>query len=712
MAKRTREDGDSTRNLSVQYVKGVGPSGAKLLGKLGISTVEELLYTLPRRYEDRTHFRKIRDLRVGEWVTVKGRLIEVSARSNRGNFRIIRAVITDGSGSLGLIWFNQPWIEQKLRPWRGEVIVYGRVQEGDWGLEIASPEWELVSLEDDPQDFARITPVYSLTEGMYQKRIRRIVQSALSFAEKWEDPLPERFRQKHRLVPLAWALRNVHFPESESAQREARRRLVFEEFFYLQLALALNHRELGIAEGIAFDIPPTPAGGVGGETTGGRVSPVVELRRVLPWDFTRAQLRVMEEIFSDMRRPHPMNRLLQGDVGSGKTIVAASAMLAAVRCGYQSALMAPTEILAEQHFMNFRHLFEPLGISVALLVGKQSRKERATELERVKSGASPVVIGTHTLIQEGVEFHRLGLVIVDEQHRFGVMQRASLRRKGYGSPDVLVMTATPIPRSLTLALYGDLDLSVLDEMPPGRKPVRTHWKLPSERAQVYEGVRKLLQQGAQAYVVCPLVSESESLMAQAAEDLYQQMKEKVFPEYRVGLLHGQLPVSQKEEAMERFRRGELDVLVCTTVIEVGVDVPNATVMVIEDANRFGLAQLHQLRGRVGRGGQQSYCVLIGEATTKEAERRLRIMVETNDGFRIAEEDLNIRGPGEVMGTKQSGMVEFRVADLLQDGKLLEEARQAAFGLLEEDPDLSEPENLRIAEIASKSRAKIIQTDVS
>ncbi|MCL6624036.1 MAG: ATP-dependent DNA helicase RecG, partial [Fimbriimonadales bacterium] len=670
------------------------------------------LYTLPRRYEDRTNFRKIRDIRPGEWVTVKGRLIDVSGRTNRGNFRVIRAVITDGSGSIGLIWFNQSWIEQKLRRWIGEMIVYGRVQEGDWGLEIATPEWELVEQEDDPQEFARITPVYSLTEGMVQKRVRRIVQGALSLAEEWEDPLPERFRQKHRLAPLGWALRNVHFPESESAQKEARRRLVFEEFFFLQLALALSHRELGLAEGIAFDIPPTPPEGAESGSAGERVSPVVELRRVLPWDFTRAQLRVMEEIFSDMRRPHPMNRLLQGDVGSGKTIVAASAMLAAARCGYQSALMAPTEILAEQHFFNFRRLLEPLGVPVSLLVGKQSRKERGAELEKVKTGASPVVIGTHALIQEGLEFHRLGLVVVDEQHRFGVMQRASLRRKGFGSPDVLVMTATPIPRSLTLALYGDLDLSVLDEMPPGRKPVRTYWKLPSERAQVYEGVRKLLQQGAQVYVVCPLVSESESLMAQAAEDLYAQMKNEVFPEYRVGLLHGQLPVSEKEEAMERFRRGELDVLVCTTVIEVGVDVPNATVMIIEDANRFGLAQLHQLRGRVGRGGQQSYCVLIGEATTKEAERRLRIMVETNDGFRIAEEDLNIRGPGEVMGTRQSGMVEFRVGDLLQDGKLLEEARQAAFCLLEEDPELSHPENRRIAELASKSRSRIIQTDVS
>jgi ATP-dependent DNA helicase RecG len=712
MTTKMKRDGDRTREMSVQYLKGVGPSGAKLLNKMGISTVEELLYTLPRRYEDRTNFRKIRDIRPGEWVTVKGRLIDVSGRTNRGNFRVIRAVITDGSGSIGLIWFNQPWVEQKLRQWIGEMIVYGRVQEGDWGLEIATPEWELVEQEDDPQDFARITPVYSLTEGMVQKRVRRIVQAALSLAEEWEDPLPERFRQKHRLAPLGWALRNVHFPESESAQKEARRRLVFEEFFFLQLALALSHRELGLAEGIAFDIPPTPPEGAESGTAGERVSPVVELRRVLPWDFTRAQLRVMEEIFSDMRRPHPMNRLLQGDVGSGKTIVAASAMLAAARCGYQSALMAPTEILAEQHFFNFRRLLEPLGVPVSLLVGKQSRRERKAELEKVMTGASSVVIGTHALIQEGVEFHRLGLVVVDEQHRFGVMQRASLRRKGFGSPDVLVMTATPIPRSLTLALYGDLDLSVLDEMPPGRKPVRTYWKLPSERAQVYEGVRKLLQQGAQVYVVCPLVSESESVMAQAAEDLYAQMKNEVFQEYRVGLLHGQLPVPEKEEAMECFRRGELDVLVCTTVIEVGVDVPNATVMVIEDANRFGLAQLHQLRGRVGRGGQQSYCVLIGEATTKEAERRLRIMVETNDGFRIAEEDLNIRGPGEVMGTRQSGMVEFRVGDLLQDGKLLEEARQAAFCLLEEDPELSHPENRRIAELASKSRSRIIQTDVS
>jgi ATP-dependent DNA helicase RecG len=439
---------------------------------------------------------------------------------------------------------------------------------------------------------------------------------------------------------------------------------------------------------------------------------VQEMESALHFEMTAAQKRVVGEVLADMRRPHPMNRLLQGDVGSGKTAVAATALLAAVRSGYQAAIMAPTEILAEQHFATLHHLFESLNVDIELLVGKQTPTQKRRAVERTAAGTAQIAVGTHALIQGGVSFRELGLVVVDEQHRFGVLQRAALRQKGIGNPDVLVMTATPIPRSLTLTLYGDLDLSVIDEMPPGRRPIRTHWKSPAERGQVYDGVRQLLQQGAQAYVVCPLVSESEKMMAQAADELHIRMRDEIFPEFRVGLLHGQMKSKEKEDAMEAFRAKNLDVLVSTTVIEVGVDVPNASVMVIEDANRFGLSQLHQLRGRVGRGQRQSYCILIGPASNPEAEARLRVMVSTTDGFRIAEEDLRIRGPGELYGTRQSGELEMRVADLLRDGKVLEEARSAADAIIADDPRLVKPDHARLRERVAEFQKRATTTDVS
>lgn len=681
-------------DTSVQYIKGVGPKAAKILEKLDIRTVEDLLYHLPFRYEDRSNFRPIGSVRPGEWVTLRGRVISAETRRPQGRFAVIRAGISDRTGAIALVWFNQRWIPAALQR-HSEIIVYGQVKEGSYGYEIASPEWEPVEPEQDQDDFARITPVYKLTEGLAQKLVRRSVKYVLQSVEFPPDRLPESVIKKNKLRTLGWALRQVHFPDSEDNRILARRRLVFEEFFYMQLALALRRAEAGSEPGIAFEI---------GDDV------LKELRSVLSFEFTGAQSRVIEEILRDMRRPHPMNRLLQGDVGSGKTVVAAAAMLAAVRNGYQAAIMAPTEILAEQHFANLHRLFEKLGVDIELLVGKQTAKQKKKAIERTESGAAQIAVGTHALIQEGVAFKKLGLVVVDEQHRFGVMQRAALRQKGYGNPDVLVMTATPIPRSLTLTLYGDLDLSVLDEMPPGRKPIKTHWKYPEERASVYEGVRKLLKEGAQVYVVCPLVSESEKMLAQAATELYRQMSDDIFPEYRVGLLHGQLKAAEKEEVMDAFRNRQLDILVSTTVIEVGVDVPNATVMIIEDANRFGLSQLHQLRGRVGRGDRQSYCVLIGSANNPDSEARLSVMVQTADGFKISEEDLRIRGPGELYGTRQSGELEFRVADLLQDGKVLEEARQAAIELIEAEPKLDK--HPRLAETVREQKRRLQTTDVS
>ncbi|HWP31654.1 MAG TPA: ATP-dependent DNA helicase RecG [Fimbriimonadales bacterium] len=691
------EIGTYRPRTEVQYLKGVGPKVAQLLAKVGIKTLEDLLYYVPRRYEDRTKFASIREVKPGDWVTLKGKIISLETISPRmGTFRIVKASLSDTTGTIGLTWFNQPWIRQKLQRQEGELIVYGQVKVGKWGYEINNPEWEFVQPHKN-DDFAKITPIYPLTEGLNEKLLRKVIRQGLNYVNVFPDMIPKTLRERWDLKPLHWSLKQIHFPDSEETQRAARRRLVFEEFFYLQVALALRHQEVGIEAGISFETSPQI---------------VSDLEKATGFQLTNAQKRVIEEIFADMRRPHPMNRLLQGDVGSGKTLVAAAAMLAAVRSSYQAAIMAPTEILAEQHYMNFKRLLAPLNVEIVLFLGKQKPREREEALQKARDGKGQIIVGTHALISEGVEFQKLGFVVIDEQHRFGVMQRAALRRKGLGNPDVLVMTATPIPRSLTLTIYGDLDLSVIDEMPPGRQPVRTHWKRPDEREKVYEGVRKLLNTGLQAYIVCPLISESEKMQAQAAEELYQKMKNEIFPEFRVGLLHGQLKSSEKDEVMEEFRAGKIQVLVSTTVIEVGVDVPNAGVMVIEDANRFGLAQLHQLRGRVGRGGKQSYCVLIGSDNTPEAEARLKIMEETTDGFRIAEEDLKIRGPGELYGTKQAGAFELRVADLLREGKLLEEARQAAFSLLKEDPGLTNPEYREIRKAAEKYKSKIVKTDVS
>jgi len=433
---------------------------------------------------------------------------------------------------------------------------------------------------------------------------------------------------------------------------------------------------------------------------------------MLAFDLTGAQRRVIEEIWADMELPHPMNRLVQGDVGSGKTAVAACCMLPAVRCGYQAALMAPTEILAEQHFVNLHRLFEPLGLDVELLVGKQTASQKRKAIERTQSGQVHIAIGTHALIQEGVKFANLGLVVIDEQHKFGVLQRKALRDKSLGNPDVLVMTATPIPRTLTMASFGDLELSVIDELPPGRKPVKTHAKLPYDRQSVYEGVRALVEQGRQAFFVCPMVSESEKMMAQAATDLHYRLSNGVFSAQKVGLLHGQMKSSEKEQVMEQFRKHELDILVSTTVVEVGVDVPNSSVMVIEDANRFGLSQLHQLRGRVGRGAQQSYCILIADTKGEDARARIDAMVQTNDGFEIAEIDLKLRGPGSMLGTMQSGNLDYKIADLVQDGKMLEIARQAAFRLIAADPKLERPEYAGILAMVKQKRSDAAVVTIS
>jgi ATP-dependent DNA helicase RecG len=689
-----------TLETEVQYVKGVGTKLAQVLSKLNLYTLGDLLFHLPRRYEDRRQFRKIAHARPGDAVTVSGKLVTVDNVKVR-NLTLTKAYLDDGSGVLELVWYNQPYIKDTLTKLRNsQIVAYGIIKESPYGLQMETPEWEDLPDGADPDSLLsvnRIVPIYPLTEGIRQKRMRQIIWNAVQYAHLAPEILPRSIRERLGLMPIQQAIAQIHFPDSEQAIDPARQRLVFEEFFLMQLGVGMQRQRTRQERGIAMRIDAD------------RLNEM--LHRIVPFELTNAQKRVIREIWGDMAQPHPMNRLLQGDVGSGKTIVAAAAILAAVDNQYQAAMMAPTEILAEQHYINLHRLFQPLGISVELLVGRLSNKQRQQARERIATGRGMVAVGTHALIQEGVEFARLGLAIIDEQHRFGVLQRAALRDKGV-MPHVLVMTATPIPRTLTLTLYGELDVSIIDELPPERKPVRTHWKTPEERLKVYEGVRKLIQEGRQAYVICPLIDESDKLQVRAAEQMAEHLQKDVFPDLRVGLLHGRMKPAEKEAVMDAFRAGELQILVSTTVIEVGVDVPNAAAIVIEDADRFGLAQLHQLRGRVGRSEHQSYCVLIANPKSDDGQRRMDIMTRTNNGFLIAEEDLRIRGPGEIYGTRQSGMPSFRVADLVKDMRLLEVARQEAFHLLEQDPDLSRPEHAALREAVERFRHRFAIATVS
>ncbi len=685
----------------VKYLKGVGPKLAQVLSKLNIYTLSDLLFHLPRRYEDRRQFRKIAHARPGEAITVAGKLVTADNIKVRNHMTITKAYIDDGSGVMELVWYNQPYMKDVLTKLRNSIIVaYGVVKENPYGLQMETPEWEDLPDGADPDSLLsvnRITPIYPLTEGIRQRRMRQILWNAVQYAHLVPEVLPRSVRERVGLPPIQQALQQIHFPDEETQIEPARRRLVFEEFFLMQLGVGLQRRQNQQERGIAMRIDAD------------RLNE--QLHQLVPFELTNAQKRVIGEIWSDMALPHPMNRLLQGDVGSGKTIVAAAAILAAVDNQYQAALMAPTEILAEQHYINLHRLFQPLGISVELLVGRLTSRQRQQARERVATGRGMVAVGTHALIQEEVAFARLGLAIVDEQHRFGVLQRAALRDKGV-MPHLLVMSATPIPRTLTMTLYGELDVSIIDELPPGRKPVKTHWKTPEERLKVYAGVRKLIEEGRQAYVICPLIDESDKLQVRAAEEMAEHLQKDVFPDLRVGLLHGRMKPTEKEAIMEQFRAGELHILVSTTVIEVGVDVPNAAVIVIEDADRFGLAQLHQLRGRVGRSEHQSFCILIANPKSEDGQKRMEIMARTTNGFIIAEEDLKIRGPGEIFGTKQSGMPSFRVADLVKDMRLLEVARQEAFRVLEQDPDLSKPEHATLSDAVNRFRHRFALATVS
>jgi ATP-dependent DNA helicase RecG len=655
-----------------------------LLERLELTTVQTALDWLPRRYEDRRQLVPFRKLVVGEAQATGGTVTTVSAPP-RGRSRVpLQVLFRDATGFFAGLWFNQPYLAQVFK--RGQrVVLYGKVIARPRApLAMQNPEFEIVEDDEDASlHMGRIVPVYGLTEGLTQRPMRTLVHTIVErFAGQVTDALPEELRARRGLPPVAAAYRTIHFPESLEEAEAARRRFVFEDFLLLQIGLAIRRRREGTRAGHAIDPP-------------GRL--LDRLAATLPFTLTGAQQRVWREIRADLARPTPMNRLLQGDVGSGKTIVALMALLAAVEAGFQAALMAPTEILAEQHLVTVQRLVEPLGVPVALLTAGQKARQRAAMRTAVARGEAAIVVGTHALIQDPVAFERLGLAVVDEQHRFGVLQRASLRAKG-AHPDVLVMTATPIPRTLALTLYGDLDVSVLDELPPGRQRITTVWRTEGKRREIYEFIGTELAAGRQAYVVYPLVEETEASDLKAATAMAERLAREVFPRYRVGLIHGRMGFEAKDGVMRAFKGHELDLLVATTVIEVGIDVPNATVMLVEHAERFGLAQLHQLRGRVGRGGDRSYCILLAAGLLgDEAKRRLQAMCETQDGFRIAEVDLEIRGPGEFFGTRQAGLPEFRAANLLTDGRLLEEARQEALALVERDPKLTRPEHRLLRE---------------
>ncbi len=689
----------------IQYLKGVGPRFAALFEKLGVSTVEDLLTHYPQRYEDRRSFRPLGRIRPGETVVTCGRVWEViEEQSRRRGMEISRVVLRDATGEVELVFFRQRWVKAVFERLRGKLIsVYGTAVRAQRQLSFQHPEWEELVDEADSIHLNRIVPVHGATEGLTPRWIRQVIYSALrDYARNVPETVPPEVLRRRDLPRLEWSLQQAHFPESEGNLELARRHLVFDELFRLQAALALRKRA------IATQLPGIPFAAAA-RASDDPEHPGEALARSLPFALTAAQRRATTEILEDMARPVPMNRLLQGDVGSGKTIVAAAAVVAAVQSGKQAAVMVPTEILADQHLNVFRLLLQPLGIEVQRLVASVRAKGKRLIKEMLRTGELPVVIGTHALLQEDVEFRDLGLVVIDEQHRFGVMQRLTLIDKGMMSttPDLLVMTATPIPRSLALTVYGDLDVSLVDEMPPGRKPIRTHWKRKDQAESVYAGVRKLVQQGRQAYVVCPLVEQSDKLQAQAASALFEELRSDVFPELRVGLVHGQMPGHEKDAAMEAFRAHEVDVLVATVVIEVGVDVPNACAMVIQDAERFGLAQLHQLRGRVGRGDHQSFCVLLADPTTPEGEARLAVLTRTTDGFEIADEDLRLRGPGEFLGTRQAGILRLRIANIVGDAAILRQAREDAFEVVRHDPELHRPEHIALRADIERRYADIL-----
>jgi len=677
----------------IQYLKGIGPKRAKSFSKLGINTIEDLLYYFPRRYEDRTKFISISKLQEGQTYTIKAQVLAKGERQSfrRKGFNIIEVAVGDSTGKIFCVWFNQPYLKEYFKVGL-TLILYGRIERYAGRLQMNSPEFEIVfSKSDESLSIGRITPVYSLPEGITQRYFRQIIKNTLDgYLPEINDFLPFDIRSRNNLLNLAVSLINIHFPDNLERQNEAYRRLSFEEFFLFQLPLAFRKLKKKEKAGISYK--------VGGEL----INAFIE---GLPFRLTLAQEKVIEEIKSDMAKPHAMQRLLQGDVGSGKTVVATIATLIAIQGGHQVAFMVPTEILVRQHYEKISFQLSALScklkeIKVGLLTSSANEKEKEKIYKEIKEGKVDLVIGTHALIEESVKFKHLGLIVIDEQHKFGVGQRALLPAKGT-NPDVLIMTATPIPRTLAITLYGDLDVSIINELPPGRLAVKTMQFSGKNKSQAYEIAKAQLRQGSQAYIVYPVIEESYALDILGAKKMYNQLKSGEFKEFKLGLIHGRLKQNEQDEVMLKFKQKELEVLVSTTVLEVGIDIANATCMIIESAERFGLSQLHQLRGRVGRGRQESFCILISDTGTPQAKVRLAAMLKYNDGFRIAEEDLKIRGPGEFFGLRQSGLSELKIANPLTQMQLLKKAREEAIKLINIDPSLGLRQNLGL-------RGKLLQ----
>ncbi len=660
---------DASQNI--RYLKGVGPKKAETLKQIGINTVEDILYYLPRRYEDRRVFTLIRDLKAGEFQAIKGRVLASGVYRTKKGRNVFRMALGDRTGVIYCVWFNQPFLKKIFKNSRN-VIVYGKVERYD-RLQINHPEYEFINENADPVSMGKIVPVYPVTEDVSQRYMRILTHEAIgSFAVSVKEALPSNIRARNRLVDLGFAVRNIHYPASFENLERAYKRLVFEEFFILQSALALKKKDV-----------KTSLPGVRHRLDARLID---SFRGLFSFELTGAQLKAINEIQVDMASARPMNRLLEGDVGSGKTAVAIYALLLTVQNGYQAAVMAPTEILARQHYINMCELLMPLGVNVRLLVSGLKDAKKIEIKEEIKKGLADIVIGTHAVIWEDVAFRKLALAVIDEQHKFGVTQRRLLVKKGE-NPDVLIMTATPIPRTLALTVYGDLDISVIRELPGGRYPIATYCVEEEKRQSVYQFVRGEIKKGRQAYIVYPLIK--------SAEAMYSKLREEVFPDLTLGLLHGRMPSAEKSGIMEKFKNKKIDILVSTTVIEVGIDIPNASCMVIENAERFGLSQLHQLRGRIGRGDYLSYCILPGNPKTESAKKRFDTLTGTQDGFKVAEEDLGIRGPGEFFGTRQHGLPELRFGNIVKDFEIMEQARAEAFRLVAEDPLLANPRNLLI-----------------
>ena len=664
-------------NKDIQYVKGIGPKKASKLNKLGIFTINDLIYYFPRQYEDRNKLKKICQLEDKEKATIRAIISSIETSTPRKGLSITKLSVRDETGFAKLVFFNQDYIVKSFKS-GDTILVFGKVKKDFNGVELSSCEVEQMS--NNPKSTCGIMPIYPLTYGLTNKELMGIIKTIFTNEQiVVKEYLPKRIIEKYKLCSIDYAIKNLHNPTNKESLKIALYRMVFEEFLILQLGLFLFKNGVVEKDGIYFN----------------RHDNLKAILDSLPFKLTNAQNRAFNEILDDMASNKVMNRLVQGDVGSGKTVVALLSLANCVLNGYQGALMAPTEILAEQHYISLNETLSQFGMNIGLLVGSLTKKQKENILEKVKNKEIDILIGTHALIEDKVEFNNLGIVITDEQHRFGVRQRNKLSEKGY-NPDILVMTATPIPRTLALILYGDLDISIIDELPPGRQPIETIAVYKDKRDKAYNSlVREEVEKGRQVYIVCPLVEESEAIEAKSAVELVEELRSEYFSDLRLGLLHGKMKPSEKDEIMKSFKNRELDILVSTTVIEVGVNVPNATLMIIENAERFGLAQLHQLRGRVGRGKHKSYCILIYSSKSEVCSQRMGIMEETTDGFKISEKDLEIRGPGEFFGTRQHGLPELRVANIFKHMKILKLAQKEARYIISEDLKLQNYENKKL-----------------